>query len=319
MKIIKQIAVAFFMLIALSVSAQQGINYKALIKDGSGAVVANDLIQVQFIILDGAANVYEESHTPTTDGNGIVILNIGEGLPIGGSNFSTIDWSRNNHFLNVQINTGGGLTDMGTTAFKTVPYALQAKTAENIFSGDYNDLSNLPSIPTTYAIGDFAHGGIVFWVNETGQHGLVCTKQDQSSGIRWYAGTFGNTRAEGDGIYAGKANTAIIIAAQVAIGDDNNTYAARLCNELQITEGSIIYGDWYLPSKFELNEMYANKATIDATATANGGAVFTAYYYWSSTDTSFLYAWAQDFISGSQDVNFGGKTFTLIVRAIRAF
>ncbi len=64
--------------------AQQGINYKALIKDSSGNVVANDLIQVQFTILQGAGltNVYQETHTPTTDANGIVIVTIGEGTKL---------------------------------------------------------------------------------------------------------------------------------------------------------------------------------------------------------------------------------------------
>jgi hypothetical protein len=44
----------------------------------------------------------------------------------------------------------------------------------------------IASVPgtTMYAIGDIAQGGIVFWVDETGQHGLVCAKSDQSSGIR---------------------------------------------------------------------------------------------------------------------------------------
>ena len=64
---------------------------------------------------------------------------------------------------------------------------------------------------TAYSIGDFAHGGIVFWVDETGQHGLVCTKEDQIGGVRWHAGANGNTQAKGDGIYAGRANTSIII------------------------------------------------------------------------------------------------------------
>ena len=116
------------LLFCITTSAQQGINYKALIKDGSGVIVANTTIDVKFIILDGAVNVYEETHAPTTDANGIVILNIGEGTPITGT-YSTIDWSSNNHFINVQIDTGGGLQDMGTTAFKTVPYALHANTA----------------------------------------------------------------------------------------------------------------------------------------------------------------------------------------------
>ncbi len=175
------------------------------------------------------------------------------------------------------------------------------------------------SSPTTYSVGDFAQGGIVFWVDETGQHGLICAKSDQDggSGIRWYAGTNGSTQAKGDGPYAGEANTSIIIAAQVAIGDDGNTYAARICNELQITEGGKTYGDWYLPSKEELNLMYQNKATIDATATTNSGSGFASAYYWSSTEYSNHFAWLQNFDGGFQDTNYKGGTYR--VRAVRAF
>lgn len=117
-------------LIALSSLAQSSINYKAVIKDGSGNIVANDLIQVQFSILDGSTSLYTETHAPTTDDNGIIILNIGEGTPITGV-FANIDWSTMNHFLNVMVNTGAGLQDMGTTAFSTVPYAKVATDVEN--------------------------------------------------------------------------------------------------------------------------------------------------------------------------------------------
>ena len=178
------------------------------------------------------------------------------------------------------------------------------------------EISSLPTI-TTYSVGEFAQGGIVFWVDETGQHGLVCAKSDQSSGIRWYGGTYGNTQAKGDGIYSGEANTAIIIAAQVAIGDDGSTYAARICNELQIIEGGTTYGDWYLPSKYELDLMYDDKATIDATALANGGVGFTAGWYWSSTENIDSKAWAQTFNDGYQ-FNIQ-KYFIYDVRAVRAF
>jgi hypothetical protein len=170
---------------------------------------------------------------------------------------------------------------------------------------------------TTYSVGDFAQGGIVFWVDETGQHGLVAAKEDQSTGVRWYAGTHGNTQAKGDGPFSGEANTSIIIAAQVAIGDDGSTYAARICNELQVTEGGKTYGDWYLPSKEELDLMYQNKATIDATAGVNGGSGFASAYYWSSTENSSSSAWGQGFINGSQSIS--GKGYTDRVRAVRAF
>ncbi|WP_158522881.1 Lcl C-terminal domain-containing protein [Geofilum rhodophaeum] len=170
---------------------------------------------------------------------------------------------------------------------------------------------------TTFSVGDFAQGGIVFWVDETGQHGLVAAKEDQSTGVRWYAGTYGNTQAKGDGPFSGEANTSIIIAAQVAIGDDGSTYAARICNELQVTEGGKTYGDWYLPSKEELNLMYQNKATIDATAGVNGGSGFASAAYWSSTEYSSHGAWGQYFDFGSQYLYY--KDITSCVRAVRAF
>ena len=168
-----------------------------------------------------------------------------------------------------------------------------------------------------YKIGDFAQGGIVFWIDETGEHGLACAKQDQSTGVRWYAGTSGETQAKGDGPFAGEMNTTIIIASQVAIGDDNSTYAARICAELQITEGGYTYADWYLPSEYELNLLYQNKATIDAAALANGGSSFATDSYWSSTEINNAGARSQNFDAGNP-FN-GGKNLGLHVRAIRAF
>ncbi len=121
----------FTLLIALLITiislAQQGINYKALIKDASGNVLANATVNVQFTIQQGASltDVYEEGHTTTTDDSGIIIVNIGEGNTTLGD-FNTIDWGSDDHFLNVQINTGSGFVDMGTTQFMAVPYALSA-------------------------------------------------------------------------------------------------------------------------------------------------------------------------------------------------
>ena len=116
------------------VIAQQGINYKAIINDADGHVLANTPITVQFTILqDGTTEVYKESHNPTTDANGILIVNIGEGTVLSGD-FSTIQWGSAPHYLKTEIDKGEGLTDMGTTEFKSVPYALHAKTAEEVLS-----------------------------------------------------------------------------------------------------------------------------------------------------------------------------------------
>lgn len=169
---------------------------------------------------------------------------------------------------------------------------------------------------TSYSVGDFAHGGIVFWVDETGQHGLVCAKEDQGDGVRWHAGTFGSTQAKGSGPYEGEANTSIIIAAHVTIGDDGDVYAARICNELEITEGGKKYDDWYLPSRKEFYLIYKNRETIEATAKANSGSGF-AGLYWSSTERNATLAYCFNFASGFASVS--GKPITHSVRAVRAF
>lgn len=171
-----------------------------------------------------------------------------------------------------------------------------------------------------YKLGDFTQGGIVFWVDETGEHGLVCAKSDQGGSIPWYAGTFGNTQAKGDGPFAGKINTQIIIGAMASIGDDGSVFAARVCNELQVMENGKTYGDWYLPSKEELNLLYLNRAAIDATAQINGGGVFQTASdatYWSSTEISNTNAWRHRFDNGLQITT--DKDTNANVRAIRAF
>ena len=112
--------------------AQNGINYKAIIKDTNGNVIANENITVQFNILQGITqtNVYQETHTPMTNDNGLIVINIGEGTT--SDIFAGIDWSADDHFLNVQINTGSGLTDLGTTKFMHVPYALSAANVKGL-------------------------------------------------------------------------------------------------------------------------------------------------------------------------------------------
>lgn len=311
-------------LLTTSVFAQapEKMSYQAVVRNSGDNLVTSQPVGMQISILQTSATgteVYVETQTPTTNVNGLVTLEIGTGVVVVGD-FKAIDWSSGPYFIKTETDPTGGTnyTITGTSQLLSVPYALHSKTAENTFSGDYNDLSNQPNIPTvtTYAVGDFAKGGIVFWVDETSQHGLVCAKEDQNNNVRWYAGTNGNTQAKGDGIYAGKANTSIIIATQVAIGDDTALYAARICNELQITEDGITYGDWYLPSIYELNLMYVNRATINTTATANGGTDFTGFY-WSSTESTNTNARFHNFNIGVQGTYL--KSFSYSVRAVRAF
>jgi hypothetical protein len=169
---------------------------------------------------------------------------------------------------------------------------------------------------TTHAIGDSFGGGIVFFVYDGGQHGLIAATADQpaplsevGAGFRWYGdeGTYTNTRAKADGIGAGLKNTAIIIANQAP--GDGGAFAATVCNEYSVTVDGVTYGDWYLPSKHELNLLRIERAKV-------GGLSYD--YYWSSTEYDSNYAWAQIFYNGEQNPSIKHTTDNR-VRAVRAF
>jgi len=158
----------------------------------------------------------------------------------------------------------------------------------------------------TLAIGDSYQGGIIFWLDTTGQHGLIAATADQNTG-KWYNGTYRYTGTNGDGLYAGKMNTAMIIATQMADNQTGN-FAAKVCADYSVTVGGVTYGDWYLPSKYELNLLYLQKTVV-------GG--FANYFYWSSSEYDNGNAWIKYFTNGYQ-TNYG-KNYTLYVRAVRAF
>jgi hypothetical protein len=159
---------------------------------------------------------------------------------------------------------------------------------------------------TVHFIGESYGGGIVFYVYDNGQHGLIASVADQNTGIRWGANT-SYTRAEADGINGGLNNTAIIIANQASV--DGNQFAATLCNAYSSTISGTIYGGWYLPSKYELNLLYLQKTLVGGFASAD---------YWSSTESGNGGANNQHFGTGVQIVS-SKSTATIRVRAIRAF
>jgi hypothetical protein len=92
----------------------------------------------------------------------------------------------------------------------------------------------------------------------------------------------------------GAANT----AAAIATDSDSITagvqphQAAQYCADL-IAHGQ---GDWYLPSKNELNIFYGNKVAI-------GGFETSGVTYWSSSEHNTNYIWNQRFSDGAFDID----------------
>ena len=132
----------------LFAQAPEKFTYQAVVRNANNTLVASSQVGVRVSILQGSTSgsaVYVETQTATTNANGLMTLSIGGGSVQQGS-FANINWANGPFFLKTETDPNGGSNYTVTSAQQllSVPYALYAKTAENGFSGDYNDLTNTP-------------------------------------------------------------------------------------------------------------------------------------------------------------------------------
>ena len=167
---------------------------------------------------------------------------------------------------------------------------------------------------TTFSLGLPYGGGIVFYIDGTGKHGLIIDTSGVSS-TPWWDPNCNDatgfyvpkaTGATGTAIGTGLANSNTIVSA-LGSASNNMAKAAR-------TYRGAGYSDWYLPSKDELNQVYINRTY---TRFSGGG------YYKSSSETTKssdgkTYVWSQDFYTGLQ-TQYDSKSNPGTVVAIRAF
>ena len=115
-----------------------------------------------------------------------------------------------------------------------------------------------------FTIGQKFGGGVIFYIDRTGQHGLIAATFDQSKDATWGKSVDRSNNAIGLGIGTGALNTKKILEDGLV----DATGAAYLCGSLTLAG----FKDWFLPSLFEMQLMYQNKNKI-------GG--FSNKYYWT--------------------------------------
>ncbi len=286
----------------LQVGAQtpQKMSYQAVVRNADQELVTETQVGIRIRILQGAADgtlVYEETQTPATNANGLLAIEIG-----GQAGFDTIDWAEGPYYLETGIDPQGG-TDysaiLGSSQLLTVPYALHAKSAESIHGKHY----------VGELLGNNGEDGVVFWVDNTGEHGLICSYGllNNEETIQWYNGS--NVETGAFSLYDGSVNTPGIISAQ---GD--GSYAAKLCADYS-TPGTSA-GDWYLPALDELGKLYQVRFEINKTLNKN---LIGYKVCWSSTevDGNNKYAWAFHMNTGTDGTD--DKNLKFMVRAVRSF
>lgn len=150
-------------------------SYQSLVRDNNGQLVTEESIGVQISILQGSqdgAAVYVENHTVESNINGLITLAVGAGST--SDDFGAIDWSAGPYFLKTEMDPNGGAnySISGVTQLFSVPYALHAETAGNVFSGDYGDLTNTPDL-SVFATKDMNNERITNLGNPVDEHDAV--------------------------------------------------------------------------------------------------------------------------------------------------
>lgn len=173
--------------------------------------------------------------------------------------------------------------------------------ATNASGTAYGEERNFTTSSPAIAIGQTYEGGIIFYVDGTGQHGLIAAPSDQGT-VNWGCegvSILGTSTALGTGL----ANTTAIVSQCNASG-----IAARICYDLVLNGKS----DWYLPSKEELNLLHQNLYL------QNIGNLQT-HRYWSSSQYNAQFAWCQFFNLNLNQLYYDKDLIPYPVRAIRSF
>jgi uncharacterized protein (TIGR02145 family) len=193
--------------------------------------------------------------------------------------------------------TGTGVfTSTLTGLMPSTTYYVRAYATNSVGTAYGNEVS-FTTAPLS--IGSSYAGGIIFELDSTGQHGLVCAPSNQGTYPWGCVGTdIPNTSTA---VGTGATNTAYIMA-----GCTQRPIAASVCADLVLNG----YSDWYLPSIGEVQMMYS-RLYLQGLGGFGGG------WYWSSSQFNPSNAWYMGFDYGPvyYDFKFNGYQ----VRAVRAF
>jgi hypothetical protein len=169
------------------------------------------------------------------------------------------------------------------------------------------------SSASTHYVGELYGGGVVFWVDETGEHGLIVSMVDVSTATAWSNIT---SALDGTNDWDGASNTTAII------GQTGHTSsAAKYCDDYTNADyGTGVFSDWYLPSRTELKLVWNNLYEIHKAIISDGNSStkpLQPEVYWSSTEVVPFNAYTILFTSGS--ISSLSKINSRMARAIRAF
>lgn len=183
--------------------------------------------------------------------------------------------------------------------------------------GDILCEGNLIYPPSTYPASGATAIGVVFYVDNTGQHGWAVALEDAEEQASWgasYSDTpLPNYTNKRQAIYDLDGYNNTLVVRQYSSTGYHAFYAVDFEN------------GWYLPAIGQLNYLYGNLVEVNASIRMADGIVISTTEYWSSTEYNIQTAWYLG-TSGGLGVNTGysnvngyGKSYYYHVRGVRNF
>ena len=105
-------------------------SYQAVVRDASNNLVASQTVGVKISLLFNTPTgiiVYQETHSPLSNANGLITLEVGGGQVVAGD-MASIDWGAGSYYIKTEIDPAGGTnySIVSTTQLLSVPFALYA-------------------------------------------------------------------------------------------------------------------------------------------------------------------------------------------------
>ena len=240
----------------LKAQSPEKISYQAVVRDASNALITNQNVGVQVSILQGSTSgtaVYVETQVPTSNINGLVSLEIGSGTVVSGT-FSSIDWSNGPYFIKNEMDPTGGTTYTisGVSQLMSVPYALHAKSADNVINDQVNDadadstnelISSVSLLGDTLNIVEAGNTSSVDLTNLKANFGMTTKDAYTVASTSQYLATFDfvdiyTNSNYGDLVVECPATSTKAIILTAEVGTTQNTYVIFPGNSQVVSSGT---------------------------------------------------------------------------------
>ena len=231
-------------------------------------------------------------------------------------------WSEFNTPTIEDFKTTDGSGSLDYTSFITLlqpgtTYNVRAYATNSAGTGYATNTLQITTTNVPYVLGQNIEGGQIIYILKSGdigydqnkQHGLVAALNDNAVAPA-YPGYIPTRPDTLKAIGTGLSNTNAIVDSFAATYP-NGFYSPKLCYDLQ--DGG--YTDWYLPSIFELKEIWNNRSFLTNSLVSVPSSTI---YASSSTKTGDTFA-TDTMFGDTGQISFHTGTSEFLTRAIRSF